>query len=141
MTVKFILNYTDGDFMKNIEIPIYKEYQKGTSFQLYHLNRNPALIVHQELLVIDESGIAPESMFKSVTEFCEEIIPYLLSRKNESLFLFGEYYDAQNEKMMDIDDIEIPCLTGGAVTLQEEEKSNLGSTEVVAEESDSIEGK
>lgn len=107
MTVKFILNYTDGDFIENIEVPIYKEYRKGTSFRLYHLNRNPALTVHKELLVIDEAGIAPESMFKSVTEFCEEIIPYLLSRKKESIFLFGEYYDAEKDKMMDIDDIEL----------------------------------
>ncbi|WP_186326506.1 hypothetical protein [Paenibacillus sp. Y412MC10] len=122
MTEKFILNYTDGDFTENIEIPIYKAYRKGTSFQLYHLNRNPALIERKELLVIDESGIAPECMFKSVTEFSETIIPYLLTRKNESLFLFGEYYDAEKDKMMDIDDIEIPCIIGGAVTLQEEEK-------------------
>ncbi|MEK5322436.1 hypothetical protein NSS94_24835 [Paenibacillus sp. FSL L8-0644] len=122
MTVKFTLNYTDGDFIETIEVPIYKAYREGTSFQLYHLNRNPARIEHKELLVIDESGIAPECMFKSVTEFCEKIIPYLLNRKNESLFLFGEYYDAEKDKMMDIDDIEIPCLIGGAATLQEEEK-------------------
>lgn len=122
MTIKFILNYTDGDFMENIEVPIYKEYRKGTSFQLYHLNRNPSLIVHKELLVIDELGIAPECIFKSVSEFREKIIPYLLNKKNESLFLFGEYYDAEKDKMIDIDDIEISCLVGGAVTLQEEEK-------------------
>lgn len=122
MTVKFILNYTDGDFMEKIEIPIYKEYRKGTSFQLYHLNRNPALTVHKELLVIDESGIAPESMFKSVTEFYEKIIPYLLSKKNESIFLFGEYYDAEKDKIMDIDDIETPCLVGGEAILQEEKR-------------------
>ena len=122
MAVKFTLKYTDGDFIENIEIPIYEVYRKGTSFQLYHLNRNPALIEHKEVLVIDESGIAPESMFKSVTEFCEEIFPYLLNRKRESLFLFGEYYDAQKDKMVDIDDIEITCLIGGTATLQEEEK-------------------
>lgn len=122
MTVKFILNYTDGDFIDNIEVPIYEEYHKGTSFQLYHLNRNPALIEHKELLVITESGIAPESMFKSTPEFCEKMIPYLLSRKNESLFLYGEYYDAEKDKMMDIDDIEISCLIDGAATLQEKWK-------------------
>ncbi|MGE6229909.1 hypothetical protein [Paenibacillus chitinolyticus] len=120
MTVKFSLNYTDGDFTDNIEVPIYKEYRKGTSFHLYHLNRNPALTVHKELLVIDETGIAPESMFKSVTEFCEKIIPYLLNKKSESLFLFGEYYDKEKDKMVDIDDIEIPCLIGGTAILQEE---------------------
>ncbi|MGW8444161.1 hypothetical protein ACWGXJ_24940 [Paenibacillus sp. S33] len=122
MTVKFTLNYTDGDFIEIIEVPIYEAYREGTSFQLYHLNRNPTRIEHKELLVIDESGIAPECMFKSVTEFCGKIIPYLLNRKNESLFLFGEYYDAEKDKMMDIDYIEIPCLIGGAATLQEEEK-------------------
>lgn len=122
MTGKLILNYTDGDFIDNIEVPIYGKYLKGTSFQLYHLNRNPAFNVHKELLVIDESGVAPESMFKSVTEFCEKIIPYLLSRKNESLFLFGEYYDAEKDKMIDIDDIEIFCFVGGEAFLQEEEK-------------------
>jgi len=122
MTAKLILNYTDGDFVEKIEIPIYKEYRKDTSFQLYHLNRNPARIVHKELLVIDESGIAPGSHFQSVTEFCEKIIPYLSSRKNESLFLFGEYYDAEKDKMVDIDDIEIPCFVGGEATLQEEKK-------------------
>ncbi|WP_227793319.1 hypothetical protein [Paenibacillus guangzhouensis] len=116
------MNYTNGDFTENIEVSIYKVYRRGTSFQLYHLNRNPALIVHKELLVIDESGIAPGCMFKSVTEFCEKIIPYLLNRKDESLFLFGEYYDAEKDKMMDIDDIEISCLIGGAATLQKEEK-------------------
>ena len=121
MTVKFILNYTDGDFTENIEVPIYEVYRKGTSFQLYHLNRNPALIEHKELLVIDESGIGPESMFKSVAEFCEKIIPYLLNRKKESLFLFGEYYDAEKDRMMDIDDIEICCLIGGAAASQEGE--------------------
>lgn len=122
MTGKLILNYTDGDFIDNIEVPIYEKYLKGTSFQLYHLNRNPALIVHKELLVIDDSGVAPESMFKSVTEFCEKIIPYLLNRKNESLFLFGEYYDAEKDKMIDIDDIETLCIVGGEAFLQEEEK-------------------
>lgn len=122
MTGKLILNYTDGDFIDNIEVPIYEKYLKGTSFQLYQLNRNPALIVHKELLVIDESGVVPESMFNSVTEFCEKIIPYLLNRKNESLFLFGEYYDAETDKMIDIDDIEIFCLVGGEAFLQEEEK-------------------
>ncbi|WP_199909952.1 hypothetical protein [Paenibacillus sp. CAA11] len=121
MTVKFTLNYTNGDFIDNVEVPIYEWYRKGTSFQLYHLNRNPALTEHKELLVIDESGIAPESMFKSVTEFCEKIIPYLLSRKMESLFLFGEYYDAEKGKMIEIDDIELPCFIGGTATSQEEE--------------------
>ncbi|MFB5676895.1 hypothetical protein ACE3NQ_21295 [Paenibacillus terreus] len=120
MTVKFTLNYTDGDFIENIEVPIYELYRKGTSFQLYHLNRNPALTEHKELMVIDESGIAPESMFKSVAEFCEKIIPYLLSRKKESLFLFGEYYDAEKGKMIDIDDIELPCFIGGTAASQEE---------------------
>lgn len=121
MTVKFSLSYTDGDFIDNIEVPIYKVYSKGTSFQLYHLNRNPARNEHKEVFVIDESGITSESMFKSVAEFCEKIIPYLLDRKNESLFLFGEYYDAEKDKMVDIDDIEISCLIGGAAILQEEE--------------------
>ncbi|EGL18143.1 MULTISPECIES: hypothetical protein [unclassified Paenibacillus] len=50
---------------------------------------NPALTVHKEFLVIDESVIASECMFKSVTEFCEKIIPYLLNKKNESLFYLG----------------------------------------------------
>lgn len=123
MTAKFILNYSDGDFMESIEVPIYKEYRKGTSFRLYQLNRNPALTVHKDVLVIDEAGIAPESMFKSVKEFCEEIIPYLMDRKKESLFLFGEYYDAEQNKMIEIDDIEIPCLIGGATNFQEDMKS------------------
>lgn len=124
MTAKLTLKYTDGDFIEKIELPIYDEYRKNTSFGLYHLNRNPALTVHKELFVIDESGIAPESMFHSVTEFCEKIIPYLLSRKNESLFLFGEYYDAEKDKMIDIDDIEILCFIGGEAT-EQGEKSNL----------------
>ena len=51
----------------------------------------------------------------------KKIIPYLLDRKNESLFWFGEYYDAEKDKMVDIDDIEISCLIGGAAILQEEE--------------------
>ena len=59
-------------------------------------------------------------MFQSVTEFCEKIIPYLLNRKNESLFLYGEYYDAEKDKMIDIDDIEILCFIGGEATAQEE---------------------
>ncbi|MDO7906224.1 hypothetical protein Q5741_07300 [Paenibacillus sp. JX-17] len=73
MTVKFTLNYTDGDFIENIEVPIYESYCKGTSFQLYHLNRNPVITEHKELFVINESGIAPESLFKSVKEFCEKM--------------------------------------------------------------------
>jgi len=32
----------------------------------------------KELLVIDESGITPESMFKSVTEFCEKDYPLFI---------------------------------------------------------------
>lgn len=118
MTVKLSLSYTDGDFIDNVEIPIYKVYGKGTSFQLYHLNRNPARSEHRELLVIDESGITPESMFQSVTEFCEKIIPYLMDRKNESVFIFGAYYDAEKDQMVDIDEIEISCLIGGAAILQ-----------------------
>jgi len=34
MTVRFSLSITDGDFIDNIEVPIYKVYRKGTSFQL-----------------------------------------------------------------------------------------------------------
>lgn len=67
MTVKFTLNYTDGDFTDNIEVPIYIMYRKGTSFKRYHFNRNPALIEHKELLVVDgsvffnQSGGKPET--------------------------------------------------------------------------------
>ena len=89
MTVKFSLSYTDGDFIDNIEVPIYKVYRKGTSFQLYHLNRNPARNEHKELLVIDESGITPESMFKSVKEFCEKLSPIYWIGKMSRYFYLG----------------------------------------------------
>lgn len=73
MTVKFTLNYTDGDFIETIEVPIYKAYRKGTSFQLYHLNRTLLVLNTRNCWLSMNRGLPQSVCLKVLQNFVKKL--------------------------------------------------------------------